>query len=258
MASGVEIVETDATNVDACGLCGANPLGLQRKREWIRQCLPEGLRYLTLRDKATGAAVGMIEYMPAETAWRAVAAPGYLVIHCLQVPKAHAGKGYGSLLIQACLRDASRHGMAGVAALATTAGWCADQRVYLRNGFEAVDRADPGLELMAVTLRKDCPPPTFGDWRGRLVAMGQGVTLYVSKQCPFMRGERERGRVEQLRAQHGVEARLVEVHSHQVAQDNPCVWGTAGSVCNGTIVNYVQGGDGLFWKKLRRMGVIAG
>lgn len=255
MLDQVEIVDTDYANVDTCGLCGANPLGLQRKREWIRHCLPYGLRYRTLRERTTGSSVGMIEYMPGEFAWRAVDAQSYMVIHCLQVPKKLAGQGFGSLLIQACIDDARQHKMDGVVALTTGGGWCADNRVYLRNGFEVVDRAAPSLELVVKRLRED-RSPSFGPWRRRLQELGAGIYMYVSKQCPFMRGERERGRQERLRSQYGLEATIVEIDDYKAAQANPCVWGTAGTVCNGEVINYVQGGDALIWKKLRRMGVI--
>ena len=233
-----EIVDTDYSNVDTCGLCGANPLGHERKRDWIRRCLPYGLRYRTLREPSSGTRVGMIEYMPGEFAWRAVDAKDYMVIHCLQVPRRYAGQGYGSLLVQACVDDARRHGMAGVPALATRAGWCADDGAYLRNSLEAVDRADPSLELVAKVLRQ-ARPPSLGDWRRRLEALGAGIYMYVSRQCPFMRGERERRRQAVLRSRYGLEAHIVEVQDHTAAQANPCVWGTAGTVCNGVIVNYV-------------------
>lgn len=46
MIDTVEIVDVNYGNVDTCGYCGANPLGHQRKREWIRQCLLHGLPYV--------------------------------------------------------------------------------------------------------------------------------------------------------------------------------------------------------------------
>jgi len=250
-----EIIDTDHTNVDTCGLCGANPLGHERKREWIRQCLANGLRYKTVLERATGKTVGMIEYMPAEHAWRSVHAPNYMVIHCVQVPKRWTGQGLGSLLIQECINDAQEHGMDGVVALATKAGWCADNRIYLKNGFEVVDQAAPSFELLAKRLR-EAKPPHFGDWERRLQELGTGIYMYNSKQCPFMTGGEAIARKEWLHAKYGLEANVIEVTDHGMAQANPCVWGTAGIICHGEIVNYVPGGDAHLLKKLRRMKVI--
>lgn len=172
----MEILAAHDDNVPACWICGANPLGHARKREWLRRCLPRGLRYKTAVDSATGKPVGMIEYMPAESAWRAVQARNYLVIHCLQVPKRYAGRGVGSRLIEDCIRDAHEHGLNGVAALATRDGWCADSRVYLKNGFKMLEQATPAFELLAFQL-KPAEAPSFGNWRARAQALGRGLFM---------------------------------------------------------------------------------
>jgi L-amino acid N-acyltransferase YncA len=250
-----EIIDVDERNVDGCEYCGANPIGHARKREWIQQCLPHGLRYKTVAESTTGRTAGMIEYMPAESAWRAVHAPNHFIIHCLQVPKQHAGKGLGSLLIQECIRDARKHRMDGVVALATEDGWCTDKRIFLKNGFELVDQAKPAFELLAFKLRKSSAP-SFGDWQGRAQALGTGIFLYNSKQCPFMRGDRNEARKAWLKSNYGLDAKVIKINSSQMAQANPCVWGTSGVVCNGEILNYVPGGDARFLKALKRLKIV--
>lgn len=255
MANEVEIVDVNEASVETCGLCGANALGHQRKREWIRQCLPYGLRYRTLVERSTGRNVGMIEYMPGGYAWRAIQAPGYLVIHCLQVPKRYAGRGLGSLLVRACVEDARIQGLAGVVTLATEAGWCADRRIFLKHGFEVAGHAAPAFELLVRRLRP-ADPPHLGDWQRRLRELGTGVFMYSSAQCPFMRVERAVARKEWLEARYGLSAHVIDVTRHEMAQANPCAWGTSGIVCNGEIVNYVHGGDGHLLKQFRRIKAI--
>ncbi len=250
-----EILDVGPADVDRCGLCGANTLGHARKREWIRQCLPDGLRYKTILERATGKTLGMIEYMPAESAWRAVHAPNHLVIHCVQIPKLHAGRGLGSWLIQEAIRDARDHHLDGVAALATQDGWCADRRIYLKNGFQVVDQAPPEFELLVFRLRR-AELPSFGDWQQRASALGTGIFMYNSKQCPFMRGDKAYARREWLKSEYGIDARVIEVNDAPAAQANPCVWGTAGIVCNGRVINYVPGGDAYLKKKLKQMRMI--
>jgi GNAT superfamily N-acetyltransferase len=250
-----EIVDIDHTNVDTYAYCGANPLGHERKREWIRQCLPNGLRYKILVERATGKEIGMIEYMPVEFAWRSVHAPNSLVIHCLQVVKRWTGQGLGSLLIQECINDARKHNKAGVLTLATGTGGCADNRIYLKNGFEVADRAAPSFELLVKRLR-EVEPPHFGDWKLRLQELGTGIFMYNCKQCPFMRGEKAIARKEWLHSNYRLEVNIIEMTDHKMAQANPCVWGTSGIICNGQVVNYVPGGDQHLLKQLRRMKVI--
>jgi len=60
MMDKLQIIDVGFENVDACGCCGANTLGQQRKREWIKQCLPYGLRYKTVLERTSGRMVGMI------------------------------------------------------------------------------------------------------------------------------------------------------------------------------------------------------
>jgi GNAT superfamily N-acetyltransferase len=248
----LQIVDVGSENVDTCRCCGANRLGQQRKREWIKQCLPYGLRYKTVLEQIGGRTVGMIEYMPSEYAWRSAHAMNYMMIHCLQVAKQYRGRGIGSRLIQDCKHDAEQRKMNGVVALATTHGWCADDRVYLKNGFRVVDNASPSLKLVAKQLRK-AQPPSFGDWKERLEKMGTGIYMYCSKQCPFMRREELLAHKEWLKTKYGLEAKIIEINSHEQAQANPCVWGTSGIICNREIINYVSGGRAPLLKKLRQM-----
>jgi N-acetylglutamate synthase-like GNAT family acetyltransferase len=252
MADKFEIIDIEYTNVDTCQCCGANPVGIRRKREWIRQCLPNGLRYRTVHERTTGKIVGLIEYMPGAFAWRAVKAKNWMVIHCIMVWKRCTGQGLGSMLIQQCIADARKHGMDGVVALATKKGWCADSRLYLKNGFEIVDRAEPSFELLAKRLRK-VETPSFGDWKQRLRSSGAGIIMYSSKQCPFMRGEKDLARKEWLSSDYGLNVNLVQINDHKAAQMNPCVWGTAGIVYAGKIINYVPGGNAHLLNELQRM-----
>ncbi len=242
--------------VDQIWLCGANPEGHQRKREWYAQNLPLGLRSKLLRRTDNGEWAGSIEYMPGKTAWRAVEAKNYLVIHCLNVPKKYQGQGYGSFLIGICLEDARRSGLAGVVVLATRQTWCAGREVYLKNGFEVVDKAPPAFELLSRSLG-DASLPSLGDWRGRLAKSSPGLTFFYSRQCPFMRAEGGYGRKAWLESVYGIQVEVVEIDDYLAAQANPCAWGTYGIVCNRKVINYVPGGNAALIKTLKRLKAIS-
>ncbi len=249
MSKEIEFVDQDM-------LCGANQEGHRRKQEWCEQNYPLGLKSKQLRFKETGEWIGAIEYMPGEYAWRAVDAKNYMVIHCIAVAKKHKGQGYGSLLIEECTQDARRQKMDGVVALATKKTWCADSRIYLKNGFGIVDSAPLSLELLVKQLG-DAELPSFADWKQRLGKYQSGVFMFYSKQCPFMRVETGRARQAWLKSEYGIEAKIVELNDYQDAQANPCVWGTYGIICNGHVINYVPGGGSLLMKNLKKLKVIS-
>jgi hypothetical protein len=71
-----------------------------------------------------------------------------------------------------------------------------------------------------------------------------------------MRGDKVMARQEWLYSTHGLEANIIEITDHEMAQANPCVWGTSGIICNGKIVNYVPGGNQPILKQLRQMKMI--
>ncbi|MBN1340618.1 MAG: hypothetical protein JXA03_14915, partial [Bacteroidales bacterium] len=68
----IQIVDITNEKPGGFALCGyKNPAtqGYQKKMEWIRERLLEGLRYKALYSEKEGA-VGSIEYIPGENAWR--------------------------------------------------------------------------------------------------------------------------------------------------------------------------------------------
>ena len=81
----IEIIDTTAENIHNYGFCGyksPNQEGYSRKLDWLKQRFPEGLKFKVLYSESDGA-VGFIEYIPGEYAWRAVEANDYMVIHCI-------------------------------------------------------------------------------------------------------------------------------------------------------------------------------
>ena len=124
----IEIIDTNPNNICDYGFCGIKNIkqeGYKRKTEWLRNRFSEGMRFKVLHS-AKERFVGMIEYIPGRYAWRAVEAKGYMVIHCLFIlNKKYQGKGYGSILIDECIKDAKEANMYGVVAMtAEKGGWC--------------------------------------------------------------------------------------------------------------------------------------
>jgi N-acetylglutamate synthase-like GNAT family acetyltransferase len=186
----IEIVDTNADNICDYGFCGIKNIkqeGYKRKTDWLRKRFSEGMRFKILHSAQEGF-VGMIEYITGRYAWRAVEAKGYMVIHCLFILyKRYQGKGYGSLLIEECLQDAKKEKMNGVAVVTRKGPWLAKKELFLKNGFELVDKAPPDFELLVKKIKENVHSPKFrGDWRERLNQYSKGLTIIRSDQCPYL------------------------------------------------------------------------
>ncbi len=163
------IVDTNADNIGGCSLCGnknASNVGYRRKINWLRERYPEGLRYKVLRSEKYGD-IGMIEYALGQHAWRPVEAKGYMIIHCLMVNGKHKGKGFGSLLLESCVRDAKRSKCRGVAVVTSSDSFMAKRDLFIKAGFVPVDRIaidEPKIERRTSNAQR----PTSNESNGPL------------------------------------------------------------------------------------------
>ncbi|MEW6093264.1 MAG: GNAT family N-acetyltransferase [Chloroflexota bacterium] len=152
------LTESDLGKVQM--FCGHSPTykrGYEAKTEWLRARLREGMRYTLLTVRGRNA--GLMEYVPGEYAWRGVEAAGYLFIHCFWVIGRNRGHGYGRQLLEACLDDA--RGTNGVALVVSKAHWLPTPKLFLKNGFELADHADPSFDLLVRRIQPDAPLPRF-------------------------------------------------------------------------------------------------
>ncbi len=234
------IKTVDTSNLDEhrffCYMSKPKSLGYHQKHAWLEARFAEGMQIKILHEVG-GRDVAFIEYLPGEHAWRAVHAPGYLVIHCLWVVGKGKGKGYGSLLLQECLQEARTLGKHGVAMLTSDRIWLADKRILMKNGFEQVDQAPPCFQLMVATFGSGMQPSLPGDWEQRAQAFGPDLTVVRSAQCPY----NENGANDLLgfARETGIPARAVDLTSAQeVQQYSPTAYGTFGIVLDGRVLAY--------------------
>ena len=155
--SDVRIVDMDAENIYDYGFCGTkNPQheGCRRKAEWFKKRQKEGMKYKALYSEEKGT-VGMIEYIPGEFAWRGIEAEGYMVIHCLCIfHRPHREKGIASRMIDECLKDAKKKEKHGVAVVTRKGAWMVGKDIFVKKGFEVMDKADPDFELLAINFKR--------------------------------------------------------------------------------------------------------
>ena len=239
MNNDVEIIAVDATNVAQYGFfCYKSKRkaeGYRRKLDWLEQRFSEGMKIKILYEGKRS--VGFIEYMPGEFTWRAIKAEGYMVIHCLWVVGRGKGKGYGSRLVNECVKDARKAQKHGVVMVSSSKPWLAGKKLFLKNGFEVVDQAPPTFDLLVKRLG-DAPLPTFpDDWDERSSRYGSGVTVVYSDQCPY-NVDAVKGALE-IAGEGGVEARTVKLESSQQVRDSaPSAYGVFNVVYDGKLVTY--------------------
>jgi GNAT superfamily N-acetyltransferase len=226
--------------------------GYRRKLAWLEDRFAEGLQIRIIREGTRS--VGFIEYTPGESAWRPVKAPGYLFVHCLWVVGRSKLKGYGSRLLNACVEDARAMGKHGVAALTRTGGHLVGKKLFLKHGFEALDRAPPSFELVARVLDQAPAPVLPRDWDDRAARYGEGLTVVYADQCPYFAD----AVTETLRAaeEFGVDApRAVQLRSAQEVQDlAPSPYGTFGIVYDGTMLSQTPLGARRLIQRLEERG----
>ncbi len=249
----MEIITVDGSNVGEYGFfcykSKPKAEGYRRKLAWLEQRFEEGMGIKIVREGKRS--VGFLEYIPGQHAWRAVQAPGYLMVHCIWVVGRAKGKGYGSLLLGECLRDAREMEMQGVTMVTSQRNWLASSALLLRNGFEVVDQAPPEFELV-VKRFVDGPAPSFPrDWEQRLRNHGPGLTVFRSDQCPYLVSA-VRVALEAA-AEVGIEARVVELKSAQdVRALCPSPYGVFSLVHNGELLSYHLLGKKELLRRLRQ------
>ncbi len=238
---GVTIIDADASTVENYPMCGyknKKHVGYQRKLQWLKDRFAEGMRYKILYSETAGA-VGGIEYIPAEFAWRPVLAEGYMFVHCVYIMlKDFKEKGYGSMLLEACLEDARQQGKKGVAVVSRKGTWMAKRELFIKHGFQTADKAPPDFELLVKTFSDDAgsPSPSFCvDWEKRLAQMGDGLTIVISGQCPYASKAVNEIR-ETAEKEYGITPKMVELKTHLDARESPCAFGTFCMVYDGKLV----------------------
>jgi N-acetylglutamate synthase-like GNAT family acetyltransferase len=215
--------------------CFLNPKheGHLKKLEWLKKRFAEGLKIKLLFAENEKKPIGFFEYVPGEYAWRAVDARGYLFIHCIWISlNKYKRKGYGSLLIEECLKDAKKQGMYGVAAITSEGPFMAGRELFLKNGFRSVAEAKPSFELMIKTWKKG-PLPEFTDWEKQL-SRYKGLNIIYANQCPWI--ARSIKNLCEIAESKDLKVKIIELKSAKEAQNAPSVYGTFNLIYNGRLL----------------------
>lgn len=235
----VRIIDTNAANINQYSICGyknSKNAGYKSKIEWLKKQYPLGLKYKILYSDKDGS-IGSIEYIPGEYAWRPVEAKGYMFIHCIMImPKEYKTKGYGSLMVDECMKDVELQGMNGVAVVTRKGSWMAGREVFIGKGFEVADTLKPDFELLVKKIKPATDSPKFSLSAGKVAdEYKTGLQIFTSGQCPYT-DKAVAEIIESAKSDYGIDARIVEMISSADTAKCPSAFGTFTIAFNGEVV----------------------
>lgn len=232
----LQIIRATPENIGEMAMCGYNNPkneGYRLKREWAAGQMKLGARFWFLVHPEQGA-IGSLEAMPGEHAWRPVDAPGYMFVQCIYIMKKEGKeRGYGRAMLEACKEDARRSGKKGVASLARKGSWMAKPEFFGAAGFRLIEKAKPDFMLMALKFDHGEKDPKL--IHNKAEKYGNGLHLLVARQCPYTQKA-----IEEIPAvaqkEFGLECQVHELHTAAQAQQAPGMYGTFALLHNGRLL----------------------
>ena len=231
-----------------CAISNNRDVQVSSKKAWLSERFDEGLVFL----KSTERGKCFIEYIPAETAWNPIDAPGYLYIDCLWVSGSFKGHGYSNDLLSACAEDGKAQGKKGLCILSSAKKkpFLADPKFLKYKGFSVCDEADNGIQLWYLPFSPDAEAPKFKPCAKHPHIDEPGYVLFYTNQCPF--NAKYVPIVEETAKTHGIPFRAIRLESREAAQSAPTPVTTYALFCDGEYVTNEQMNDAKFLKLLNR------
>ncbi|MFZ2330679.1 MAG: YoaP domain-containing protein [Atribacterota bacterium] len=238
----VKIIDLTPENIADYGVCGYKDvqkhIELRKKIEWFKEYYPRGLRIKIIFSQK-GGYQGMLEYIPGEYAHRPVDANGYMFIHCVFVgfKNEFKGKGFASLLIDECIKEAKKNKLSGVAVVTRKGSFMVGSDIFLKKGFQIIDSAKPDFDLLVLKFDKNAKDPKFkADMSETLKRYSEGLTIIRSAQCPYT--EKNVNAILETAKQLNLKVNLLDLKDATEAQKVPCPFGSFCLIYNGKVISY--------------------
>lgn len=209
-----------------------NP-GFDHKRKWFEKAYQEGLRIKILKDQKDKM-IGFIEYVPGESAWRPVNAQNFMFIHCMYVyAKQDRNRGYGSMLVEECEKEAKVLGMSGVCVMTSSGAWIANKTIFEKNGYIQIDE-NGRFELLSHKWEETASDPQLVDWKSKQHNY-QGWHLLYANQCPWH--EKSVQALLNVAMDFGIDLKVRQLNTAKEAQNAPSGFGVFSLLHNGKLLD---------------------
>ncbi len=231
----MEIIKLTPDNLEKESLfCSKDPKteGFQKKALWFKKRQQEGLQIHIAKDDG-GKAVGFIEFIPGEYAWRPVSANEFMFIHCIMVyPNKARNSGVAGALIKTCKEQAANQNLKGMAVMTSKGSWLADKRLFEKNNFKQIDKSGR-FELMVQYFDDATPPPSFLNWNEH-ISQYTGWNLLYADQCPWH--DKAVLALQSTARENGITLNITEVESAIKAQQVPSGFGVFALIKDGKLL----------------------
>ena len=257
----LKIIDLTPENIGEYGVCGYKDVHkhkeLRNKIDWYNDFYPKGL-HIKAAFSEIGGYQGMIEYIPGEFAHRPVNAAGYLFIHCVFVgfKSDFKGKGFASTMIEQVIEESRNQNMNGVAIVTRKGSFMVDHDIFLKHGFEIVDKAQPDFELLVFKFDQNIPSPTFKhDILGNTQKYQNGLTIIRSVQCPYTE-KNVNAMLETAQKKFHLQSQLIDIKDYKTAQQTPSPFGTFCIILDGEVISHHPISNTRFENILRAKGKV--
>lgn len=217
-----------------CAISNNKDAQVASKKAWLLDRFDDGLVFL----KADARGKCFIEYIPAEKAWAPIEAPDYMYIDCFWVSGQLSGKGYGSDLLDMCMKDSKEKGKKGLCVISSEKklSFLSDPKFLSKKGFTVCGTAEPYFTLMYLPFEEKAEPPKFRECVISPAVPEQGFALYYTCQCPF--NAKYVPIIEAAAAENGIPFKSIRLDSCEKAQNAPSAWTVSALFYNGKFITH--------------------
>lgn len=195
----------------------AQPMGVLKKKEWLKERLKEGHVFRKLNDSK---ATVFIEYAPLEKAWVPIEGNNYIYIYCLWTLGEYRHKGYGKELLEYAIEEAKNKGKSGLCFLGhmKQKTWLTNQDFFKGYGFKVVDETSGGYQVLALSF--DGSYPKFSKQAKNEQIEEEELTIFYTQQCPYIPVALKK--VENYCKENQIPFSFILVDSLEKAKNLPC------------------------------------
>jgi hypothetical protein len=126
----------------------------------------------------------------------------------------------------------------GVSVVTRKGAFMSDNKIFLKKGFEIVDKVKPDFELLVFKFAKESVSPSFKpDILDKLKEYKNGLTIIRSAQCPYTE-KNVNAIIESAKSKFNLTTNLIDVNDSESAQLTPCAFGTFCIIYNGEVISH--------------------